>query len=188
MVVVDLDTNRQALMAAVDRRKPLGDGLCLCDGTMAYVGQDVRCVISVKGRIKFGEVYRILRRGARDENVYLHRPQDDAAKATVVLTPEELRRTCRPARMGTLNEQMNSHYAQRTVVVLLSHTHGRAAQNFDPLYTSLALGNHTNVVVVANQSGLTAARSHMQRILDNRPSDVPNIWQDVMRSFLCPQM
>ena len=78
----------------------------------------------------------------------------------VQISREDVRRCCRSARLSPLHEQLNSHYAHRPVVVILSHTSSTGPamrQEWDPLYTGLGLGTNRNVTIVANLQGLEAA-------------------------------
>jgi hypothetical protein len=57
-------------------------------------------------------------------------------------------------------------------------------QEWDPLYTGLGLGGARNVTIVANQSGLDAARARMMETLCCHPPDIPLIWQQFVLSLL----
>ena len=96
----------------------------------------------------------------------------------------ELTRTCRPARLGTLHEQGNSHYAERPVLVLFNHS--AALRHWDPLYTALGLGKSRNVTVVANKATLAVATQRMREVLTAPLPDVPPIWRSFVTTLMAP--
>jgi hypothetical protein len=159
-------------------------GFVLCDQTPPFLGQDIRAVGTLRGRIHTGEVLRVVGPANAGASMVVQRV---AAGGFVRLTKDELQRTCRPARLSPLHEQLNSHYARRAVLVILSHTSSNGPamrQEWDPLYTGLGLGGARNVTIVANQSGLDAARARMMETLCCHPPDIPLIWQQFVLSLL----
>ena len=153
------------------------EGFELCDGTEPYVGQDVRCVMTLRGRMRVGEVLHVVGPVDNTTGIAL---QNAGAKGITRVTKEELRSCCRPARLSLLYEQLNSYYAQRPVLVILSHTSSQGPamrQEWDPLYTGLGLGGVRNVTIVASQTGLDKARSRMLQLLGAKPPEIPRIWQ-----------
>ena len=139
---------------------------------------------TLRGRGRAGEVLRLVGLAHTPAcNVLQRLPTG----GFIQLTKDELRSTCRPARLTTLYEQLNSHYAQRQVVIILSHTssHGPAMrQEWDPLYTGVGLGGMRNVTIVANQHGLAAARCRMVEVLGSKPPDIPPIWQQMVLTLM----
>ena len=145
-------------------------------------------MVPIRGRMRVGEVLRVV--GPVDGGcALLQRMLTTAGKSTgfVRITKDELRTSCRPARLSPVYEQLNSHYALRPVVVILSHTSSHSPamkQDWDPLYTGLGLGSSRNVTIVANQQGLTAARSRMMEVLGCKPPEIPRIWQEFISSLM----
>jgi hypothetical protein len=148
----------------------------LLDGTPVTIGLDVRCVLRVTGKaIRFGEVLAVVGRGAHGVDCV----RRDGLGVT--LTPEEMGRCFRPARLGTLTEHSNSHYAARPVLVLLN-----TAPRFAPLaalYTALGLGASVNVTVLANRNTMAAAADHLDRVLRSQRPDVPPLWHDLVKTL-----
>jgi hypothetical protein len=153
----------------------------LCDGAVPFVGQDVRCVLGLARRLRFGEVCTVDGATAGGGAVVLRRGDGE-----VTVTREELRRHCRPARLSTIHEQVNSHYAARPVLVVLNHASGRRGRHADPLYTSVGLGGRHNVVVVANAYGFSSARADLERLARRgaAPPPLPPMWRDLMRLLI----
>jgi hypothetical protein len=150
----------------------------LCDGTVPHVDQEVRVILTVPRRARFGETLRVVSRTENDGVTLMPR-----VGPVVTLSASELRSCCRPARLGTLSEQGNSHYAQRPVLVLLNHG-ARARPTWDPLYTAIGLGASMNVTVVANKSTLEAAQERMRTVLDSAPPRVPPVWRSLAHALL----
>ena len=176
MLVVNWESDCRTMAAQSPQVQRIA-GFELCDQTEPYVGQDVRCVGALRGRMRVGEVLRVV--GPVDEGTGIALQQGNGT--VVRAAKDELQKSCRPARLSPLYEQLNSYYAKRPVMVLLSHTsnHGPAMrQEWDPLYTGLGLGGVRNVTIVANQQGLEAARCRMLQVLASKPPDIPRIWQD----------
>jgi hypothetical protein len=149
----------------------------LCDSTVPFVGQDVRCVLGLARKLRFGEVLTIAGVTATGGAVVLRR-----GDAELTVTREELSRHCRPARLSTLHEQVNSHYAARPVLVVLNHSSDRRARHEAALYTSVGLGGYHNVVVVANEYGFRSARADLERLAQRCAAPpVPPMWRDLMR-------
>jgi hypothetical protein len=177
MMVVNWESDCRALAAQQRGIQSIVEGFELCDQTEPYIGQDVRCVVAVRGRLKVGELVRVVGPAAGGGSVVLQRL---VGEKLVQLAKDELKATCRPARLAPLYEQLNSHYAKRPVVVILSHTSQRGPamrQEWDPLYTGLGLGGNRNVTIVANRQGLDAAKRRMGEVLACQPPDIPPIWQ-----------
>jgi hypothetical protein len=91
--------------------------LSLSDASVPYLDQDIRCVRSLPSKhIRFGEVVRILHRAERTSVCVCAAKRD----LVVVLSASDLHTAFRPARLDTLREQANSHYAARPVLVVRS--------------------------------------------------------------------
>jgi hypothetical protein len=148
-----------------------------------HVGQEVRCVQSLPvRRLRFGEVYRVTGRCASSPEPVCRltgRRQEE-----ILLGAAELQRTCRPARLGTLYEQGNSHYAERPVLVVLNSK--TRVTYWDPLYTTLTLGRVRNVTVVANRSTLDAAAQRLHDVLSAPLPDIPPVWQALVAALMAP--
>ena len=186
MLVVNWEADCRTVASQQRKQQSLTGvkGFTLCDQTEPYISQDVRCVGTLRGRMRAGEVLRVVGPSQNDATLVLQRL---SVGGFVQVTKEELRTTCRPARLSPLYEQLNSHYARRHVIVVLSHTssHGPAMrQEWDPLYTGLGLGGVKNVTIVANQQGLDAARRRMKEVLDCKAPEIPLIWQQFVLALV----
>lgn len=177
MTVANSEPETRTLAASL-RGGPALTGLMLCDGTVPHVDQEVRVILTVPRRARFGETLRVVSRTENDGVTLMPR-----VGPVVTLSASELRSCCRPARLGTLSEQGNSHYAQRPVMVLLNHG-ARARPTWDPLYTAIGLGASMNVTVVANKSTLEAAQERMRTVLDSAPPRVPPVWRSLAHALL----
>jgi hypothetical protein len=100
----------------------------------------------------------------------------------VRVTAEELRRHCRPARLSTILEQANSHYAERPVLVVLNHA-VRPRKVPDPLYASAEIGGFHNVLLIANDAGFERARAD-GGLEPAPPSPIPPVWRDLLLALL----
>lgn len=98
------------------------------------------------------------------------------------LSVNDLRNHLRPARLGTLTEQCNSHYAARPVMVLLNHGVG-SNRPWDPLYTALGLGN---VTLVANPTTLRIAEERLAIVMQATLPEVPPVWTALMAGMAGP--
>lgn len=156
-----------------------------------------------KGQVRFGEVLKVAHaptvlqnekrnttkaRGcaaiALGERVWLDK---GGARGSLGVAVGDLRRSFRPARLGTLAEQANSHYARRPVVVLLNHgvaAHGRVGRTWDPLYTALGLGS--NLTLIANKHTLEAAQRKLAHVLQAALPQVPPVWTALMAALTGP--
>lgn len=131
---------------------------------------------SISGKLRFGETVQV----TGVDLVGLHVSTTARKQPThLVLSAKEVASVCRPARLATLRELLNSHYSKRPVVVVMSHTSSRSPafrQEWDPLYVSLSLAGHTNWTIVANDNGLQAATRRMQDVLRRDSVYVPPVW------------
>jgi hypothetical protein len=145
--------------------------------TRPFVGQDLRCVRTIQGKVRFGEILQVT--GSDTGGLELL-ATCRKAPMKLILSAKEVATACRPARLATLRELLNSHYSERPVVVVLSHTSSRSPafrQEWDPLYVSLSLAGNKNWTIVANDGGLQAATRRMREVLHRDPTFVPPVWK-----------
>jgi hypothetical protein len=147
--------------------------------------------VNIQGRVRFGEVLRVTGTSSNSggcQVLLLYNLQlsstglhvTRSSSGHIVLTQEEVASACRPARLATLRELLNSHYSERPVFVVLSHTSSRSPafrQEWDPLYVSLGLGGVKNWTIIANDGGLQSATEKMKDTLRRADPYVPPVWQ-----------
>lgn len=186
VTVANSEPDTRTLAASLPRKGRALAGLSLCDGTVPHIGQELRVTSSIPRRVRFGETLRIMGITAQHGVTVVRCPPKGAqgpAGPPVPLSDSELRTCCRPARLGTLGELGNSHFAERQVVVLLNHG-PRSLPPWDPLYIALGLGTATNVTLVANKACFDASNRRMGEVLGAEPPGVPPVWRTLLRTLL----